>query len=160
MADPVRRRWWRRVLTLAALVVLLYVVLVLTDFQPRPVPLVLLCLVAAAMAWTVFEVLEDDSLTWDIPIESTTWERARDPRYATYVRLIESNLTARTPDRAVQDRLAQIADRTLRLRHGLGRADPAAHELLGPDLAEVLDGPARRLPLTELDRCLTKIEEL
>ena len=40
------------------------------------------------------------------------------------------------------------------------RADPRATELLGAELAAVLDGPARRLAPAEIDRYLTRIEEL
>jgi hypothetical protein len=40
------------------------------------------------------------------------------------------------------------------------RDDPRAAELLGPELVAVLTGPVRRLSPADIDRCLTRIEEL
>ncbi len=77
-----------------------------------------------------------------------------------YVALLESHRSSRLPDHALRDRLVVLTDQVLRQRYGLRRDDPAVAELLGPELTAVLTGPARRLEPAEIDRCLTRIEEL
>jgi hypothetical protein len=79
---------------------------------------------------------------------------------ARYLSLMEGHLTARTPDAALRDRLAVLADLVLRQRHGVGREDPAAVELMGPELTRVLGGPPARLSRAEIDRILSRIEGL
>ena len=61
----------------------------------------------------------------------------QDHRFASYVRLIESHLTADVPDAALRDRLAAVADQRLEQRHGYAWATRGADELLGPELIAV-----------------------
>jgi len=61
---------------------------------------------------------------------------------------------------ALRDRLAAVADLRLEQRHSVRLGDPGADELLGPELNAVLSGPPRRLSRDEIDRCVTRIEEL
>ena len=77
-----------------------------------------------------------------------------------YVGLLEAHLSARSDDAALRDRLGALTDQVLRQRHGIRLDDPRASELLGPDVADVLAGSPRRLGLAEIDRCLTRIEDL
>jgi hypothetical protein len=51
-------------------------------------------------------------------------------------------------------------DLVLRQRHGIGREDPTAAGLLGPELTAVLTSPPRRLSRPEIERCVRRIEEL
>ena len=79
--------------------------------------------------------------------------RARTPGSATYVRVLEGHLTARTPTRrcatgwpTLADRAAAPAPRPRPRRPGRGRA------CSGPTLAGVLTGPPRRLSRAEIER--------
>jgi hypothetical protein len=104
-----------------------------------------------------------------VPPEPTGWPRARpeglraegqDPRTASYLRLLEGHRTAREPDGALRDRLGDLADRVLSVRHDLTRDDPRGLALLGPDLQRVLAEPPRRLSVAEIEHLVSGIESL
>jgi hypothetical protein len=57
-------------------------------------------------------------------------------------------------------RLHELTDRTLLARYDLSADDPRAEELLGPDLRYVLTAPAHKLSPDEIERCVSRIEEL
>ncbi len=155
-----RRRWLLRLAGTVLGAAVLLVVLSVAGADPAPVPLVLLVATCAALASLLVDALVGEEPAWQVELDRPAREDAGDPRLVGHVRLLESHATARTADPAVRERLGALADQALRQRHGLRRDDPAAAPLLGPELAAVLSGPARRLSLTEIDRCLTRIEEL
>ena len=155
-----RNRWWRRLAGGVVAFGVLEVVLVLADAEPDAVRLALLVATCVAVLGLVLDALSDGGVSWTLEVERPpAWERG-DPRLAAYVRLLEAHEAARTPDPALRDRLGDLAARALAQRHGLARDDPRAADLLGPELRGVLAGPPRRLQPAEIDRCLTRIEEL
>jgi hypothetical protein len=83
-----------------------------------------------------------------------------DPRTASYLRILESHLSAREVDGALRDRLRELADQTLRARHDLALDDPRAVELVGPELRRVLTDQPFRLDPDRIERCVRRIEEL
>ena len=83
-----------------------------------------------------------------------------DPRTASYLRILESHLSAREVDQALRNRLRELADQTLRARHDLGVDDPRSEELLGHDLRRVLNESPTKLDPDQIDRCVKRIEEL
>ena len=151
--------WWR-----AAGAVLLFGVLLVTftvvDFEPDPVRLGLVVALGVAVAWLARDSLVEHGQLWTVREVRPIVPAGGDVKLASYVRLIENNLTARVPDRNVRDRLARLCDERLERRHGLVRGDPRADELLGADLVQALSGPPRRFGATEIDHYLTRIEEL
>jgi hypothetical protein len=153
-------RWWRRLAAGLATFAVLEVVLVLVDMQPDAVRVGLLVAICVAVLGLVLDALSDGAVSWDIEVERPSVREAGDARLTRYVQLLEAHEAARAPDPALRDRLGGLVDRVLAQRHGLRREDPRAAELLGPELTAVLDGPPRRLPPAEIDRCLTRIEEL
>jgi hypothetical protein len=103
------------------------------------------------------------------PVEPAVWSghapgdaglSRLDPRTASYLRILESHLSAREVDLGLRNRLRDLADLTLRARHDLTVDDPRAEELLGPELADVVHGRATRLDVGGIDRCVRRIEEL
>jgi hypothetical protein len=108
----------------------------------------------------VLDTLSEGGPTWTVEVERPSVREGGDPRLARYVNLVEAHLSARTADAALRDRLATLTDQVLRQRHAVHRGDPRAEALVGPDLTDVLDGPVRRLSPADIDRCLTRIEEL
>ncbi len=83
-----------------------------------------------------------------------------DPRTASYLRILESHLSAREADVALRGRLRDLTDQTLRARHDLDVDDPRAGELLGHELQTVLSESPRKLHPDEIERCVKRIEEL
>jgi hypothetical protein len=153
-------RWWHRLAGGVVAFVVLYVALVLAETDPDPLRLALLVAIAAGVLGLVLDALEDGSPSWDVPVERPSGRDTGDPRLGLYVNLLEAHLSARSRDATLRHRLGVLADQVLRQRYGVPRDDPRAAELLGPDLVAVLTGPDRRLEPAEIDRCLTRIEEL
>jgi hypothetical protein len=154
------RRWWRRLAGGVAAFVVLEVALVLAHTEPDAVRLALLVGTCVGVLGLVLDAMSDSGPSWDVEVERPSIRATGDPRLGRFVNLLEAHQAARTHDPALRDRLGALADRVLTQRHGLTRHDARAAELLGPELTAVLDGPARRLTATEIDRCLTRIEDL
>jgi hypothetical protein len=102
----------------------------------------------------------NDGPDWSVESIQPLAPPGQDTRLAMYTRVISGHLDARTPDGTFRDRVADLADRRLRQRHGVGLADPRARTLLGDEVADILRGPPRRLSREQIDRCVTTIEEL
>jgi hypothetical protein len=154
------RRWWRRLAAGVLLFGILEVVLVLADTGPDAGRLALLVVTCVAVLGLVLDALSESGPSWNVEVVHVAAGRGGDPRLARYVNLIEAHLSARSDDPALRDRLAALTDQVLRQRYGVGRDDPRAEALIGPELDAVLSGPARRLSPAEIDHCLTRIEEL
>ncbi len=83
-----------------------------------------------------------------------------DPRTGSYLRILESHLSAREVDPALRNRLRDLADQTLRARHDLSLDDPRSEELLGHELRRVLHEGPTKLDPERIDRYVKRIEEL
>ncbi len=153
-------RWTRRAVVAVAAYAVLLPVAVWAELGPDPLRLALVVAVALSMGWLLFDGVPDSAPNWRVEVVRTVHPPGHDTRTTLFLRLIESHLTARQPDSALRDRLGEAAERALRLRHGLSRADPGADELLGPALLGLLDGPPRRLKTAEIDAAMTRIEDL
>jgi hypothetical protein len=153
-------RWWARLAGGVVAFAVLEAALVLVDADPDAVRLALLVATCVAVLGLLLDALADGSPSWEVAVERPAGRATGDPRLSRYVNLLEAHLTARSRDAALRDRLGTLADQVLRQRHAVARDDPRALELLGPELVAVLTGPARRLDPAEIDRCLTRIEEL
>jgi hypothetical protein len=154
------RRWLRRAAGAAALLLGLDVVLTLFDFAPDHLRLALLVALADAVIGLFSDSLGEEPPAWRVEPMGTGGITATDPHLASYVRILESHLTARTADTGLRDRLATLCDERLARRHALTREDPEAEALLGTALLQDLAGPPRRLRREEIDGHLRRIEEL
>jgi hypothetical protein len=153
-------RWWRRLALGAAVYLVLEVVFVRVHFEPDAVRLAVLVALVVALVGLVLDSLPDVAPQWEVHTVRPATPPGQDPRTSVNLRILEGHLTSRTPDAALRDRLAQLADEVLRVRHDLDRHDPRAAELLGPELCRVLADEPRRLSRTEIDRCVRRIEDL
>jgi hypothetical protein len=153
-------RWIRRAAGATALVVALDIGLSVFDFAPDHLRLALLVALVVAVTGLLSDSVGETGAHWRVEPMGGGSVIATDRHLASYVRILESHLTARTPDGALRDRLATLCDERLQRRHGLGRDDPAAEALLGPELLSELSGPARRLRGEEIDGYLERIEQL
>jgi len=150
---------WRPVAAVA-LALVLYVVLALLHFDPDPLRLGLLVLVGVAAATLFVDAFDTGAGGWELQAGHWTIPAGQDQGFSAYLHAIEHHLTVDVPDGALRDRLARLAALRLEQRHGLVLGDPRADELLGPELADVLTGPPRRLSRAEIDRCVRRMEEL
>jgi hypothetical protein len=132
----------------------------LLDLDPHPVLLFLVLGLGGALLGVILIGLRDEGAVWQVEEISPLVQHGRDSRFLAYIRILESHQHAREPDDTLRQRLAVLADRTLRIRHGVSLDDPRAVALLGPTTTSVVSGPTRRLTLSEVDACLTRIEEL
>ena len=153
-------RWPLRLAVLAGVVLILFVVLSVLDYEPRLGPLALLVAVCVAVGWLATDVLGDLGPDWVVPSSASTYLPGQDPRLTSYLRIIEGQATADLASSALRDRLAELVDARLARRHGLDRIDPEGRERIGAELLAVLEGPPRRLDYPELDRHVRRIEEL
>jgi hypothetical protein len=153
-------RWPMRVAGGLAAYVGFGALLVLIKADPDPLRLALLVATCTAILGLVRDALEGSEPTWHVEVERPSVRDSGDPRLLRYVALLEAHQSSRTDDHALRERLAVITDQVLRQRRGLGRDDPEASAILGPELTDVLTGPPRRLSRAQIDRCLTIIEEL
>ena len=154
------RRWVRRAAGAAALVVVLDIALTVFDFAPDHLRLALLVALAVAVMGLLTDSVGESGPIWRVEPMGTGGATATDPHLASFVRILESHLTARTADSALRDRLAALCDERLVRRHALTRHDPGAEALLGSELLRDLSGAPRRLRREEIDRYLRRIEEL
>ena len=154
------KRWARRAAGAAALFVALDIVFTVVDFEPDHLRLALLVALAVAVLGLFTDSLGEGGAVWRVEPMGTGGVTATDPHLASFVRILESHLTARTADTALRDRLAVLCDERLTRRHALTRDDPAAAALLGSELLRDLAGPPRRMRREEIDGHLRRIEEL
>jgi hypothetical protein len=152
-------RWLWRAAGAAALLLILDVLLSVFEFAPNHVRLALLVALGVAVSGLLLDSLAEGPV-WRAEPMGTGGVTATDPHLASYVRILESHLTARTADTALRDRLAALCDERLERRHAVARDDPAAEALLGSGLLRDLAGPPRRLRREEIDAYLRRIEEL
>jgi hypothetical protein len=101
-----------------------------------------------------------EAAVWSLPSASEGGLGRLDPRTASYLRIVESHLSARDVDSALRDRLRELADQTLRTRHDVTVEDPRARELLGAELWRVVTDRPFRLDPDRIERCVRGIEEL
>jgi hypothetical protein len=160
MTGPMSGRWPMRVAGGLAAYVGFGALLVLIKADPDPLRLALLVATCTAILGLVHDALEGAEPSWHVEVERSSVRDSGDPRLVRYVAVLEAHQSSRSSDHALRDRLAVITDQVLHQRHGLGRHDPAAAAILGPELTDVLTGPPRRLTRAQIDRCLTIIEEL
>jgi hypothetical protein len=152
--------WVRRGVTFVLLFAIADVVFSLVGFAPDHLRLLLVMSLGFAVVVLLLDALNDDGPGWDDDPVRSMIVPGHDQRLAGYVRMLDSHLTARTPDAALRDRLRALCDERLARRRGLSRTDPAARELLGHDLLQDLADTPRRLSREQISRHLERIEKL
>jgi len=142
----------------------LWALLVALDTDPRPERLLLLVTLATAVLALANLAARTDSADWEVHSVGSVTPPGQDPRLGMYTRVIAGHLDARTTDPALRDRLAALAGRRLRQRHGIDLWDPAdtpqVDRLVGAEVREVLVGPPRHLGRAEIETCVRMIEGL
>ncbi|UFN44146.1 hypothetical protein [Nocardioides okcheonensis] len=135
-------QWRGRLLGGVALAAVGFGAAALFDFGPRPVPYALWSLIALATAWLVLDSANVPLTSWrsGLPPPSDRVDQA-----SSDLRILTGHRQASQPSEALRERLVALA----RARD--------------PDLAEALRlelDPVRRLSPADVDRILTRIEEI
>lgn len=154
------RFWWRWLVTTAVVFGAAWALLVGLDTGPRPGRLLLLVTLLMAVLALVTVSMVADGPEWTIDSTQPVAAPGQDTRLGMYARVIAGHLDARQPDTNLRDRLADLADRRLRQRHGLTLRDAGTADLLGREVADILTGPARRLTRGQIESCVAGIEAL
>jgi len=154
------RFWWRWLVATAVVFGVAWAVLVGLDTGPRPGRLLLLVTLLMAVLALVNVSLVSDGPDWTVDTVQPVTAPGQDTRLGMYARVIAGHLDARQADPTLRDRLAELADRRLRQRHGLTLRDDGTARLLGREVTDILTGPARRLSRSEIETCVARIEEL
>ncbi|MCW2739096.1 hypothetical protein [Nocardioides sp.] len=143
MRRPTIARHWRtRVLGGALVGAIGFVAAVLLHFEPQPAAYVVMVVIVLSLAWLVLDTVDVPAAQWTSGLPPTG---DRVDQATPDLRILTSHEQADVPSGALQQRLVALA----RARD--------------PDLAETLHheiDPARRLSPADIDRVLTRIEEV
>jgi hypothetical protein len=152
--------WWRWLAATVALFGVAWGLLVLLNTEVRPERLLLLVALVTAVLALVNVGLVSEGPDWTVYSARPTTVPGGDSRLGMYTRVIAGHLDSRVPDPGLRDRLADLADRRLHQRHGVGLHDPRAAALLGEETCRILTGPVQRVSRDQIARCVRRIEEL
>jgi hypothetical protein len=152
--------WWRWLAATAVVYAVFWVLLYALDLDPRPGPLLLLVALVMAVFALVNINVTSAGPSWEVHPSQPVNEPGQDARLAMYTRVLSGHLDAKGVDPGLRDRLAELASARLRQRHGVGLRDPAATDLLGSQVADLLTGPPRRLARGEIETAVRRIEGL
>jgi hypothetical protein len=154
-----RRWWWRAAGGVIAFASIEGAVLVIHGQADELRLALVIALVVCASALLV-DATPVEPAGWTGHVQTEAGLARLDPRTASYLRILESHLSAREVDQALRNRLRELADQTLRVRHDLTVDDPRSVELLGHELGRVLNESPTKLDPEQIDRCVKRIEEL
>ena len=152
--------WWGWLTATGVVFAVFWALLYALGVDPRPGPLLLLVALVMAVLALVNINLVSDGPSWDVHSSQPVTEPGQDARLGMYTRALSGHLDAKTVDPVLRDRLADLAAARLRQRHGVGLRDPAARDLLGREVADLLTGPPRRLGRGEIETAVRRIEGL
>jgi hypothetical protein len=154
-----RRWWWRAavgVLAFAGIEAAVW----FTHGQADELRLALVVLLVVVASAVLLDASVVAPAAWTTRAEPEAGLSRLDPRTAAYLRIIEGHLSSREADAGLQRRLQALADQALRARRDLTLDDPRADELLGPEVRGMLTEAPRKLHTDEIERCVTRIEDL
>lgn len=154
------RRWAVRLALALALGAGVVVGTSALDLEPEPVRVVLLVVLATLGAGVLLDATPRAAVAWYPASTHPPLTRGRDGTTASHLRHLENHQATRHPDGALRDRLRDVADGVLQVRHGVRADSDRGRALLGPELCEVLEGRVVRLSPRRIDQVLRMIEEL
>lgn len=138
----IRERWRGRLAGGVALASAGYVVTLLLDMDPRPLPYVVWSVVVLALAFLVLDIVDVPAAEWQ---QGTPPSGDRVDEATSDLRVLSSHQQADQPSDALARRLVALAR---------GR-DPDLGDAVERELADV-----RRLSPADIDRILTRIEDV
>ena len=153
-------RWWFRLVVLAASAATVLWVGERLGMEPDPVRVVLVTAAVVVLVGLLLDAAPPPAPGWRLEESHVADYHRRDPRTAANLRILEHHLAVNRPDSALRDRLADLTEQVLLVRHGESPETAHAYRLMGPELTRVVNDPPRRLRREEIQRCVRRIEEL
>ncbi len=153
-------RWWVR---LAVLVASAATVLWLGErfgSEPDPVGVVLVSAAVVVLTGLLLDAAPPPAPEWHIEEPHLGGHHRRDPRTAANLRILEHHVAMPRTDAALRDRLAELTEQVLLVRHGEHPETARAYQLMGPELTRLVNDPPRKLDRDEIERCVHRIETL
>ena len=154
------KAWLGRISLAAVLYVVLYVGLWWFDFEPHAVPLLLLVTLLLLVWWLVLDALDAPPADWGLSRSDSFQPPGQDVVLSGYLRLLESHTASREPEHALRRRLLKLGRDRLESRLGVPADDLTSDDRLGPEWSALRQDPDRHLSAAEIDRLLTRIEDL
>ncbi len=153
-------RWWFRLVVLIASTVTVLWIGDRFDMDPDPVGVVLVSGAVVVLVGLLLDAVPPPAPGWRLEESHVAdWHR-RDPRTAANLRILEHHLAIGRPDAVLRDRLSELAEQVLLVRHGERPETARAYRLMGPELTRLVNDPPRKLRIEEIERCVRRIEEL
>ena len=154
------RRWWFRLVVLIASAATVLWMGARSKMDPDPVAVVLVTAAVVVLLGLLVDAIPTPAPGWHLEESHIADLRRRDPRTAANLRILEHHLAMSRADSGLRDRLADLTEQVLRVRHGERPETARAYRLMGPELTRVVNDPPRRLDRAEIERCVRRIEEL
>ena len=155
-----RRRWWWRLAGGLIAFGAIEGAVQLINARADELRLALVIALVVCASALLIDAAPVEPAVWTGHVEPESGLGRLDPRTASYLRILESHLSAREVDAALRNRLRELADQTLRARHDLTIDDPRSEVLIGHELRRVLNESPTKLDPEWIDRCVKRIEEL
>jgi hypothetical protein len=153
-------RWWLRLVVLVASAALFLWGGERLGMDPDPVRVVLITAAVVVLVGLLLDVAPPPAPGWRLDEAHAADYHRRDPRTAANLRILEHHLAVRHPDAALRDRLAELTEGVLLVRHGEHPETARAYRLMGPELTRVVNEQPRKLRREEIERCVKRIEEI
>ena len=153
-------RWWLRLALLIASVVAVLWIAERLEMDPDPVRVVLITTAVVVLVGLLLDAVPPPTPGWRLEEAHVSDFHRRDPRTAANLRILEHHLGMSTADSALRDRLADLSEQVLLVRHGEHPETARAYTLMGPELTAVVNGPPRKMRRGEIENCVRRIEEL
>jgi hypothetical protein len=154
------RRWWLRLVVLVAAAAAVLLIGGRLEMDPDPVRVVLTTAAVVVLVGLLLDAAPPPAPGWRLEEAHVADFHRRDPRTAANLRILEHHLAMNRADSALRDRLAELVEQVLLVRHGEHPETARAYELMGPELTAVVNDPPRKLRREEIERYVRRIEEL
>jgi hypothetical protein len=153
-------RWWLRLVVLVAAAAAVLLIGGRLEMDPDPVRVVLTTAAVVVLVGLLLDAAPPPAPGWRLEEAHVADFHRRDPRTAANLRILEHHLAMNRADSALRDRLAELVEQVLLVRHGEHPETARAYERMGPELTAVVNDPPRKLRREEIERCVLRIEEL
>jgi hypothetical protein len=153
-------RWWFRLVVLVASATTVLWIGDRLGMEPDPVRVVLVTAAVVVLVGLLLDAAPPPAPVWRLEEAHVADYHRRDPRTASNLRILEHHLAVAHPDTGLRDRLGDLTEQVLLVRHGEHPETARAYRLMGPELTRVVNDPPRKLRREEIERCVRRIEEL
>jgi hypothetical protein len=153
-------RWWFRLVVLVAATIAMLWAGERFEMDPDPLAVILVTAAVVVLAGLMVDAAPPPTPAWGLEQSHNAETHRRDPRTAANLRILEHHLALTRADSALRDRLAELTEQVLMVRHGERPETARAYQLMGPELTRLVNDPPYKMDREEIERCVRRIEEL